>query len=195
MFFYKLFQIIFYLPIRLLFPTRVYGRKNIIKKGGAVFVCNHQSNADVLVLGTTIWRMQHFLAKKELFQKPFLGLFLKSIQCIPINREKPELSSIKKSLKLLENNKVLTIFPQGTRKDSNKMDNVKDGVIMFAVKSKKPILPIWIEKKPGIFRFNKMFIGKPIYLNQLYDKKYTQEELEEAENNILLAYQELSNEK
>lgn len=195
MFFYKFFQILFSLPIRLLFPTRVYGRENLIKKGGAIYICNHQSNADVLILGTTLWRSQHFLAKKELFKKPFLGLFLKIIKSIPITRENPELSSIKRSLKVLQKNKILTIFPQGTRTSSNKMENVKNGVIMFASKGQKPIIPIWIEKKPKFFRFNKMYIGKPIYLTEVFGKKVSDEELNLAEQKILDAYKDLSSKK
>lgn len=188
MFFYNLMHIFLYLPLLILYPTKVIGRKNL-PKGGAIYICNHQSNADVIVLGNYIFRSQFFLAKKELY-KGFLKLVMKSLRVIPIDRQRPELSSIKKCLQVLKNDKILTIFPQGTRKNSRKMDGLKDGVIMFSQKSQKPIVPIWMEKKPRIFRLNRLYIGKPIFLTEIYNKKYTQAELENAENKILYAYSE-----
>lgn len=191
MFFYKFFQILLYLPLRILYPTRVYGKKNLVS-GGAIFMCNHQSNADVLVLGTCIWRKQHFLAKKELWQNKFLKFFLNLIKAIPINRQSVEISSIKRCLQVLKQEKVLTIFPQGTRKANNELTELKSGVIVFASKTKKPIIPIFIEKKPRIFKMNKMYIGKPIYLSELYDCKPTEKQLIDAENKIIETYKNLS---
>lgn len=192
MFFYNLFHIIFFLPLLIMYPTKVIGRKNL-PKGGAIYICNHQSYADVAVLGNYIFRSQYFLAKKELFAKGFLKWFLKTINVIPIDRQNPELSSIKKCLQVLKNDKILTVFPQGTRKNSQKMEGLKDGVIMFGQKSQKPIVPMWFEKKPKIFSLNRLHIGKPIYLTEIYNKKCSPEELVNAENKILLAYQEFEN--
>ena len=181
-----------YLPILILFPTKVVGKQNL-PKGGAIYICNHQSYADVAILGNYIRRSQYFLAKKELFEKPILKWVLKGMKVIPIDRQKPELSSIKKCLQVLKNDKILTIFPQGTRAKKAKMEGLKDGVIMFSQKSQKPIVPMWLERTPKVFRRNRLHIGKPIYLTELYDKKYTQEELEAAEKKILLAYSEFEN--
>lgn len=162
MFLYKIIQIIFYLPFKLIFFTRTKGRKNLVK-GGAVLVCNHQSYFDVFVLATSIYKYQVFMAKKQLFQKPIIGAVLKGAGAISVDREKIELSSIKKALTALKNEKYLTIFPQGTRIFKGKMENLKNGGILLAVKSNKPIIPIWIEKRPRPFVLNKVVIGKPIY--------------------------------
>lgn len=192
MFFYNFFHILAFIPLLILYPTRVINRKNL-PKGGAIYICNHQAYADVAVLGNYIFRSQHFLAKKELFSKGFLRWFLKLIRVIPIDRQNPELSSIKKCLQVLKNDKILTVFPQGTRKVSGKMEGLKDGVIMFSQKTGKPIVPLWFEKKPSVFKINRLHVGKPIYLTELYGKKCTPEELADAENKILLAYEEIEN--
>lgn len=190
MFFYKFFQILLFVPLRLLFPTKVIGKQNL-PKGNVVLACNHRSNADVLVLGVCVWRPQHFLAKKELFSKPIAPI-LRMLKAIPIDRQNPELSSIKKCLQVLKNGKVLTIFPQGTRKDVDQME-FKQGVIMFATKTSSPIVPMFLQKKPKLFRKNTLVIGQPIYLEDIFGKKYTDEQLEQAEKTLLLAFSQLQN--
>ena len=49
---YTICLILVYLPLILLFPTKVIGIKNIPKKGKFIFCCNHQSNNDIFVLVT-----------------------------------------------------------------------------------------------------------------------------------------------
>ena len=51
---------------------------------------------------------------------------------------------------------------------------------MIAIKTKTPIVPIWIEKKPKIFRKSVYHIGKPFELSQFYGKKLDEKTLEEA---------------
>ncbi len=190
MFLYKFIQIVFYLPFKLIFWTRIKGKKNLVK-GGAVLICNHQSYFDIPVLATSIFRYQAFMAKKELFEKPVLGKILKGVGSISVNREKIELSSIKNSLTALKKEKYLTIFPQGTRIYKGKMENLKNGGILLSVKSKKPIIPIWIEKRPRPFVLNKMIIGKPIYPQTF---ELLGEELNESiEKEVLAFYKELEN--
>ncbi|MGI5842059.1 MAG: lysophospholipid acyltransferase family protein [Christensenellales bacterium] len=186
MFFYKFFQILFYLPFRLLYPTKVYGRKNLVK-GGAVLIANHQSYVDSPLLGFLISKPQHFLTKKEVYEKGFTKFVLKIAKAIPINREKPELSSIKKCLQVLKEDKYLTIFPQGTRKENGKMENLKGGVLMFSAKTDKPIIPMFIEKKPKMFRLNKLHIGAPIYPQQFSDLTAAEKE-EKLEQEVLKFY-------
>ena len=53
----------------LLFPTAFKGKKNI-PKGRVIFICNHTSNIDGILLVLSTWRKQYFLAKKELFKNP-----------------------------------------------------------------------------------------------------------------------------
>ena len=99
--FYKIIQIIVWPFYRLFHPIKLIGKKNI-PKGKAILVCNHHSNSDVVVLGTTIFRKQHFLAKKELFSKKFNSWFLRKMSAIPIDRNAVDLKAIKACLKVLK---------------------------------------------------------------------------------------------
>ncbi len=164
--FYWFIKIIAFIPFWLLYPTFVK-RKSKLPKGKCIFVCNHLSNIDALLLLNIFTRTQHVLAKKELYKRPLLRAFLKGMKTIPIDRENVEISTVKQCLKLLKNNKTLTIFPEGTRnKTQEPILEIKNGAGIFAVKSSAPIVPIWIKKKPRLFRFNTIYIGEPFYITK-----------------------------
>lgn len=173
-------KVILYPIIWLLFPTIFKKTKNI-PKGRAIFICNHKSNIDPIILILSTWRKQFFLAKKELFKNKFLKLVMKIANAIPIDRGKTDLSAIKKGINVLNKGNILTIFPEGTRnKTESELSEIKAGAALFAIKTKTPIIPIWIEKKPRIFRLNSIKFGTPFYLEEFYNQKLDAEKLDKA---------------
>lgn len=173
-------KILLFPLVILLFPTAFKGGKNI-PKGKCIFVCNHTSNVDPVLMVLSTWRKQYFLAKKELFKCWVMRVVMKIAHAIPIDRGKTDLKAIKESLKVLNKGKVLTIFPEGTRnKEKTDLGEVKAGAAMFAIKTKTPIVPVWISKKPRLFRPNKLRFGTPFTLEEFYDKKLDAAALEEA---------------
>ena len=75
-----LFVILFalcWLPVRIFYPTKVIGKKNMLKKQGFVFACNHYSNMDPIIINIQLNTKMRFLAKKELFKNKFLGFVLR----------------------------------------------------------------------------------------------------------------------
>ena len=177
---YKILQIIVWPFYRLFHPIKIIGKKNIPPKSKAILICNHYSNSDIIVLGTAIFRKQHFLAKKELFNSKFKNWFFKKMGAIPIDRSTADLKAIKDCLKVLKNEELLTIFPEGTRnKTEVELLAIKNGAGLIAIKSGAPIIPMWLEKKPKAFRRNKLTIGEPILMEQFQNKKVSNELLDE----------------
>ena len=174
-------QILAALPIRILFPTKIIGKKNI-PKGACILSSNHTSNMDAVVFAVKTWEKKYYLAKKELFENKFIGFFLKKFGGIKIDRQGNDVNAIKNCLKVLKNDKKLFIFPEGTRVHNENMElgQVKHGVAMFAIKAKVPIVPIFILRKPKLFRRNKIFVGVPFTLEEFYGKKLDSVELEKA---------------
>lgn len=174
-------QILTNIPMRILYPTKFIGKKNI-PKGPCIIASNHKSNMDAILLALHTWEKKYYLAKKELFEKKSHASILKGIGAIKIDRQANDIGAVKESLKVLKNNKKLVIFPEGTRTnhEDQSLGEVKQGVAMFAIKAKVPIVPMFILNKPRVFRRNKVFLGKPFTLEEFYDKKLTAEELERA---------------
>jgi 1-acyl-sn-glycerol-3-phosphate acyltransferase len=172
------------LPLFVLLPTIVKGQKNIPRKGRMILVCNHQSNLDAVILGTKILKRKfNYMAKSELFKNKFTGSFFRGIGMYPINRQQNDIQAVKKTLSLLKKEKAICIFPEGTRIENTEMDNAKNGVALFALKTKSPIVPACILNKPKFFRINKLVIGEPFILSEMEefkDKPVTKEILTSA---------------
>ncbi|MBQ3158466.1 MAG: 1-acyl-sn-glycerol-3-phosphate acyltransferase [Clostridia bacterium] len=171
-----------WIPIRLFYPVKVIGKKNLPKKKGYVLTCNHYSNMDPVLLDVYLNKKIRFLAKKELFEKKFVGFFLKKFGGFPVDREKPGVSSFKFALNVLKENKIFGIFPEGTRNKNIEADGImqlKNGAIVFASKGESQIIPIVIYKKPKVFRKNYILIGEPIELIGEDKKRLTHEEQEQ----------------
>ena len=133
-----------WIPIRLFYPVKVIGKKNLPKKKGYVLTCNHYSNMDPVLLDVYLNKKIRFLAKKELFEKKFVGFFLKKFGGFPVDREKPGVSSFKFALNVLKENKILGIFPEGTRNKNIEAEGImqlKNGAIVFASKGESQTAP------------------------------------------------------
>ena len=185
-------QIIVALPLRMLFPTKIIGKKNI-PNGACIISSNHTSNMDAVMLAVKTWEKKYYLAKKELFKNKLFGFILKKCGAVKIDRQANDVTAIKNCLKILKNNKKLVIFPEGTRVHNENMElgEVKHGVAMFAIKAKVPIVPMFITKTPKIFRRNRIYIGEPFTLEEFYGKKLTEEELKSAGEIVTAKMQEI----
>ena len=170
---YKILYFLCWLPIKILFPTKIIGKENLIK-GKAILCCNHQSNIDTIPIYYAGKTKVYALCKKELCNTKFKAYFMKKMRAIPVNRQKPEISSIKKCFEVLNNNYNLLIFPQGTRMKTEEATGIKEGIAMFALKSKAPVIPMVYKKKNRIFRRNTLVIGKPICFDLDYNKENMQ---------------------
>lgn len=174
-------RILLYIPLSILHPTFIKGRKNM-PKGKAILSCNHRSNWDIALYMLHTSRRPKIMAKKELFKNKFMGGIVKSMGGFPIDREGNDMQAIKLCFKTLKDGKQLFVFPEGTRlKDQTKeIGELKSGMAMIAIKTKTPIVPIWIEQKPRLFRKSVYHIGKPFELDEFYGKKLDEQTLNQA---------------
>ena len=170
-----------YLPVSILYPTRVIYKNRMPKKKKCIATSNHYSNLDPLIYNFRFFRKYRFLAKKELFKTKFSAWLFKKIGAIKVDRSQITPSVYKECLKELKNEKQLFIFPEGTRnkKDTEEMGDIKSGVITFASKGDAEIVPMIMYRKPKLFRKNYIIVGEPFKVEGEDPKRLTKEELEE----------------
>ena len=156
---YIIYLILAFLPLTLLFPTIVVGRKNL-KKGKCIITANHRSNMDAIIVYHKFGRKLHFLAKKELFENIFLRWWLNWLGAFAVDREKLGVSTIKTVMTIKKTGWVLGIFPQGTRQEPGEISNVTKGFASLAKSTKCGILPVGITGTQEVKRFP--FTGKII---------------------------------
>lgn len=174
-FFYKIVSKTCKIYTNMFYKVKVIGLENIPDNEACILACNHKSNLDpIFIAGLIDKRPIRCIAKKELWDNKFLGLILSKLGIIGINRDKPELSTIKTILKALKNEEIIGIFPEGTRhKDLNSFAEAKAGLGMFAVKGKTSIIPISLVTNYKLFSNLTIYIDKPIYCNESGEKLNT----------------------
>ena len=159
--------VIFYIPLRIIYPIRVVGRKYIPRKGKIILVSNHQSNVDPIIIWHRIFRRRFkYMAKSSLFKNKFAGFIFSSIGAYPVDRGTTDIKAIKKTLGFLKEEKAVCIFPEGTRLKTAETNELKNGVIIFALKTGSPIVPSFFQKKTKPFTFGRYDIGQPFDLAQ-----------------------------
>ena len=185
--FYMICKILMWIPIMIFHPTSIKGKKNL-PKGRAILSVNHRSNWDYVLFGINSTTKYRVLAKKELFRNKFFGFILRNFGGIEIDREANDINAIKTCMKVLKDDKKLLVFPEGTRlkDESLVMGEIKSGLALIAIKTKTPIVPVWVRNKPKLFRRSIYYIGKPFELDQFYGKKLDEQTLQEA-NQIVSA--------
>ena len=182
--------ILCFLPLTILFPTKVLNKKNFPKKKGekGYIVCaNHYSNADVMIFDIKFGRKIYYLAKKELYKNKFSSWVLDSLGGIKIDRQSNDIAAYKAAIKTLKDKKPLGIFPEGTRNkngDDASVQEIKSGAILFASKTGCPIIPVVMYRKPKVFRKNYILVGEPFYPHGENNIKLTKEEIEENTNEL-----------
>lgn len=156
-----LIRVIVYIPLLVVFPVIVVGRKNIRRKGRVILCCNHQSNGDPIVIWQRLFRRRfNIMAKDKLFKNKFVSFFIKCFGGYPVNRGTTDITAIKKTIGLLKKDKAVCIFPEGTRLKTEETNELKSGTVIFALKTNSPIVPAMFVKKIRPFTFNKLRIGK-----------------------------------
>lgn len=176
----KLFKVIF----KIIFRVEVHNKEFIPKDNKNLIICgNHSSNLDPLIMSAFFDRHIYWMGKKELFNNKILAYFLDKLGVFPVDRQKNDLKSVKTSLKILKNYKVLGIFPEGTRVKGKNYDNIKAGVALIAQKTGTDVLPFYIDGKFKLFHKINIYYRKPIKVSK--EIKYSTEELEEISQDIM----------
>ena len=168
---YRISRKIFELLIRILYNFEVYGRENV-PEPPYLIASNHASIIDPPLVGIACNRhFIDFMAKKELFDRPFFGRWCRKVGCIEVKRGGNSVKSLKEAIDRLVQGRVVAIFPEGTRSVDGKIRDAKRGTGFLIARAEVPVLPVYLEgsakalpKGGRINRgaFIRVFIGKPL---------------------------------
>jgi len=195
-------------PIAGLWTKKVNGLKNIPKDKSFIISANHSSYADHLILSSIVvaytGKKIHYLAKREHFESFFQRLWHKHTGAIPIDRQKGGKGALKAALRYLKKNKIIGVYPEGTRTLTGKLQKAKTGVARLALAAKVPVLPVGLIGTFGILpkgkyipRFKKatVNIGKVIYFDEYYGKENNKKVLRLVTTKIMKTIAELAKQK
>jgi len=158
----------------------IEGRENLPKNETVVYMANHQSDIDWPIIFMAIPGQYLFLAKKELFDVPVFGIYMRIQKYIPIERD-----SIRKSFKtykeivtLIGSGNSIVIYPEGTRSYNRELQKFKSFSFAFLQDARVKVVPISIDGSIDIQKKGSPLIspGKvrvtilpPISFDDIYD--------------------------
>lgn len=160
------------------FRVQTYGQENIEKDKPYIMCANHTSNWDPPILYTATKREMYMMAKEELFRNKFIYWFANKTNIFPVKRGKKDIESIKKSIKVLNDNKILAIFPEGTRNGIIKNGKIQNGPAYLAARTGVQVIPVKIEGNFKPFTKVKIYYGKPLDFSSYKSKKPEKETLD-----------------
>jgi 1-acyl-sn-glycerol-3-phosphate acyltransferase len=139
--FYRFSYTLIGIHLRLLHRIRIEGRGNIPAEA-CLIVGNHASFLDPTTIGWSIPREIYFFGRKNLFRPPVLSWLLPMCNVLPIDQEAPDITGLRRVLKLLKSGESLLVFPEGSRSEDGKLQRAEPGAGLLAAKSGLPVLPV-----------------------------------------------------
>lgn len=170
----------------LLFGIKVNlsGSENIINGRSYIYVSNHLSYLDILVLLATIPDNIRMVYRREISRIPIFGWAMLACGFISIDRTnvKSAMRSLEKGAGRMKKGLSVLIFPEGTRSPDGKTGEFKRGMFLLAEQSGADIIPVSISGtydllKKDTYKVNSgtvnLVIGKPLKFRK--DKQFVNE--------------------
>ena len=152
----------------IVYSSECIGRENVPADGKLIIACNHIGTPDPAFIVANCPRRVHFMAKSELFEKRFFAELFTRMNAFPAVRKSADRKALRYALRILENDLVLGIFPEGRRvRDSESVSPVDGlaGVGYIARVSGADVLPCCLYRIPGDGKFRpvvRVIFGKVI---------------------------------
>lgn len=175
--------------VKITYRVKIEGAQHLEIENGYVLTPNHRSIWDVIVLYAMLGKELNFMAKAELFQNKLFASLLKKFGAFPVKRNTNDIGAVKQALQILNNGKILAIFPEGTRRAEVEVDNAKAGAVMFASRCQKPIIPVAIAGEYKLGSSITIVIGEPVYFSE---RKLSQDELNDNTMMVMRKIKELA---
>lgn len=169
---YWLLRAAFAILLKIFFRFKVEGRENIPRRGNFILVANHTSYLDPVVIAAAIPRKIYWITARVIYNSPWLRWIMTIAESLPTG------SAAQKAAALLEQNRVVGMFPEGVRTPDGKLREFRRGAAVLAIKTGRPVLPCAVigayEALPHGAVFPKFVsitvrIGKPRILLKEYE--------------------------
>lgn len=145
-----------------LWSVKIKNRKKLDMKKNYVFVSNHQSQLDILVIYQLYFPIR-WISKAAVFKLPFIGWNMVLNGDVKLKRGDKQSVQLmmERCEQLLEQNVSIMVFPEGTRSKNGIVKSFKPGAFVLAKKMKKSIIPLVINNsKNALPKYSLVFRGR-----------------------------------
>lgn len=118
-----------------------------------MLVCNHNPGPDYIVLGLVAPRQVYFMAKMEIFGwNPLLTQLFNAAGVFPVRRGQSDTGAIGAAVERVREDKVVAMFPEGTRSRTGLLQRGKTGAVRIAIQAQAPVVPMVVINSDKILR-------------------------------------------
>lgn len=130
-------------PLKWMFRVHAKGFSNVPQRGGVIVAMNHFSWLDPLMASDVLPRPLFYLAKEELFDGAFRRWFMEGMGMIEVDRRQGgNDAALNVSRRLLEDDCMVGVYPEGTRSTYGELLRPKRGVARLAMTTGAPVVPV-----------------------------------------------------
>ncbi len=155
----SLLRFVLWVLTRTIYRIHIIGRDNIPAKGGALFVCNHVSWIDAMLLLASTDRQVRFIMFKDYYELPYIKPFARILGMIPVSSEqrpREMIQSLKNASDAIRGGDVVCIFAEGEITRIGHLLPFRRGFERIMKDVDAPIIPVGLDGVWGsIFSFDK----------------------------------------
>ena len=132
-------------------------------KSGAIAIANHIGYFDPVYLMIAIWyRRHHFVCIREFFEGRFRAWLFRQFHCIPIDRDSFSMESLRRITEELKAGHLVSLYPEGRIIASKQVSAFKSGMVLMALRSDTPIIPVYIKPRKHWYSRLVICIGEQV---------------------------------
>jgi 1-acyl-sn-glycerol-3-phosphate acyltransferase len=112
--------------------------------GPVILAPVHRSFLDFFVVSQATPRKIFYMTKDDLWRSPRLGRVIESLGGFPVHRQGADRLALDRAQAVLERGDVLILFPEGTRRTGDTIEDLHEGAAFLAARTGAPVVPIGI---------------------------------------------------
>jgi 1-acyl-sn-glycerol-3-phosphate acyltransferase len=129
---------------KLYFRLEIRGLENVPAHGPFVLAPVHRSNLDFILVATVRRPRMRYMGKASIWKSKALGKFVSMLGAFPVHRGTADRESLRTCMRVIENGEPLVMFPEGTRRSGDTVEDLFDGTAYVAARAGVPLVPVGI---------------------------------------------------
>lgn len=168
---YAVVRLVVMAVARMYWRLETKGLHNVPADGPFILAPVHRSIVDTFVVATVTRRRLRYMGKAELWKHDRAGWLLSTLGGFPVHRGGADREALRRCVEVIDHGEPLVIFPEGTRRSGDRVEDLYEGAAYVAARTGVPIVPVglagtesimpkgskWI--RPGRVR---LVVGEPL---------------------------------